>query len=139
MAFHHSFSDDYEELPHPQKYDYLWTKKRYAKFEESGERVLSPSWWPEDRQAETRLNPLLVAIVVGVTYSTLLLLAPLVSPQARPKLQNDPMCGIPTGAQVLELTRNGHNMIFFLFRRSAVILGYAHFALGESTRITSAL
>ena len=103
MAFHHSFSDDYEELPHRQKYDYLWTKKRYAKFEESGERVLSPSWWPEDRQAETRLNPLLVAIVVGVTYSALLLLAPLLSPLARPKLQNDPMCGIPTGGQVLEL------------------------------------
>ena len=96
---HHSFSDDYEELPYPQEYDYLWTEERYAKFEESGARVLS--LWPEDRQGVTRLNPLLVAIVVGLTYSALLLLAPLVSPQERPKLQNDPMCGIPTGEQFL--------------------------------------
>ena len=97
MALHHSFSDDYEELPYPQEYDYLWTKERYAKFEESGARVLS--LWPEDRQGVTRLNPLLVAIVVGLTYSALLLLAPLVSLLERPKLQNDPMCRIPTGGQ----------------------------------------
>ena len=97
---HHSFSDDYEELPYPQEYDYLWTKERYAKFEESGARVLS--LWPEDRQGVTRLNPLLVAIVVGLTYSALLLLAPLVRPlEERPKLPDDPMCGIPTGEQFL--------------------------------------
>ena len=97
---HHSFSDDYEELSYPQEYDYLWTEERYAKFEESGARVLS--LWPEDRQGVTRLNPLLVAIVVGLTYSALLLLAPLVRPlEERPKLPDDPMCGIPTGEQFL--------------------------------------
>ena len=53
-----------------------------------------------DRQGVTSVNPLLVAFVVGVTFSALLLLAPLISPLPRPKLQNDPMCGIPTGGQV---------------------------------------
>ena len=109
MALHHSFPDDYEELPYPQEYDYLWTEERYSKFDENGVGVLSPSWWfrqeekAADRQGVTSVNPLLVAIVVGVTFSAFLLLAPLISPVARPKLQNDPMCGIPTGGQVEEL------------------------------------
>ena len=128
MALHQSFSDKYEELPYPQEYDFLWTEERYAKFEEIGARVFSPSWWLKDRQGVIRLNPLLVAIVVGVTYSALLLLAPLV----RPKLQNDPMCGIPTGGQVLELIGNQHNMIFVFFRWSAggTVKSYPTLCLG---------
>ena len=106
MALLHSFPDDQVELPYPQEYDYLWTEERYSKFDGNGVGVLSPSWWfrqeeeSVDRQGVTSVNPLVVAFVVGVTFSALLLLAPLLSPLARPKLQNDPMCGIPTGGQV---------------------------------------
>ena len=108
MALHHSFSDDYEELPYPQEYDYLWTEERYSKFDGNGAGVLSPSWWfrqeeAEDRQGLVSVNPLLVAVVVGVTFSAFLLLAPLLNPLPRPKLQNDPMCGITTGGQVFFL------------------------------------
>ena len=123
MALHHSFSDDYEELPYPQEYDYLWTEERYSKFDGNGVGVLSPSWWfrqeeeSVDRQGVTSVNPLVVAFVVGVTFSALLLLAPLLSPLARPKLQNDPMCGIPTGGQVLELLLGFHHRINFIFFR----------------------
>ena len=111
MALHHSFSDDYEELPYPQEYDYLWTEERYSKFEGNGAGVLSPSWWfghPEDEAEDrqglvTSVSPLLAAFVVGVAYSALLLLAPLVNPPEKPKLENDPLCGFPTGGQVLSL------------------------------------
>ena len=125
MALHHSFPDDYEELPYPQEYDYLWTEERYSKFDENGVGVLNPSWWfrqkeeAADRQGVTSVNPLLVAFVVGVTFSALLLLAPLISPLPRPKLQNDPMCGIPTGGQVLEHLLGKHGNTNFVFRRSA--------------------
>ena len=125
MALHHSFPDDYEELPYPQEYDYLWTEERYSKFDENGVGVLSPSWWfrqeeeATDRQGVTSVNPLLVAFVVGVTFSALLLLAPLISPVVRPKLQNDPMCGIPTGGQVLKIVGYRHIMNVVFFRRSA--------------------
>ena len=105
MALHNSFPDDYEELPFPQEYDYLWTEERYSKFDGDGAGVLSPSWWfrqeeAEDRQGLTSVNPLLVAVIAGVTFSVFLLLAPLINPLPRPKLQNDPMCGLPTGGQV---------------------------------------
>ena len=112
MALHHSFSDDYEELPYPQEYDYLWTEERYSKFEGNGAGVLSPSWWfgqqdkAEDRQGLASVSPLLAAFVVGVAYSALLLLAPLVNPPQRPKLENDPLCGFPTGGQVPSLLEN---------------------------------
>ena len=125
MALHHSFSDDYKDLSYTQEYDYLWTEERYSKFDENGVGVLSPSWWfrqeeeAADRQGVTSVNPLLVAFVVGVTFSALLLLAPLISPLPRPKLQNDPMCGIPTGGQVLKIVGYRHNMNFIFFRRSA--------------------
>ena len=124
MASLNSFPGDYEELPYPQEYDYLWTEERYSKFDGNGAGVLSPSWWfrqeedTVDRQGVTSVNPLVVAFVVGVTYSALLLLAPLLSPLARPKLQTDPMCGIPTGGQVLELLLGfQHKMNFIFFRR----------------------
>ena len=109
MASHRSFPDDYEELPYPQEYDYLWTEERYSKLDAKGAGVLNPSWWfgqekkATDRQGVVSLNPLLVAVVVGVTFSALLLVAPLINPPPRPKLENDPMCGIPTGGQVFEL------------------------------------
>ena len=106
MASLNSFPDDYEELPYPQEYDYLWTEERYSKFDENGVGVLSPSWWfrqeedSVDRQGVTSVNPLVVAFVVGVTFSALLLNVPLIS---LPKLQNNLMCGIPTGEQVSEV------------------------------------
>ena len=122
MALHYSFSDDYEELPYPQEYDYLWTEERYSKFDGNGAGVLSPSWWfrqeaAEDRQGLTSVNPLLVAVVVGVTFSALLLLAPLINPLPRPKLQNDPMCGLTTGGQVLKLLLGNQCIINFVFFR----------------------
>ena len=131
MVLQHSVSDDYEE------YDYLWTAERYSKFEENGVGELNPSWWlrqeeAEDRQGVTSVNPLLVAFVVGLTYSVLLLLAPLIRTEARQKLQNDPMCGIPTGGQVLELVGYQHNMNFAFFRRSAggTVKSYPTLCLG---------
>ena len=125
MVLHHAFSDDYEELPYPQEYDYLWAEERYSKFDGNGAGVLSPSWWfrqeeAEDRQGLVSVSPFLVAVVVGVTYSALLLFAPLINPLPRPKLQNDPMCGITTGGQVLKLPLGNQCIInFVFFSRSA--------------------
>ena len=106
MALHNPFSDDYDELPYPQEYDYLWTEERYSKYEENSAGVLSPGWLfgrqdeAESRQGVASVSPLLVAFVVGVAYSVLLLVAPLINPPERPKFENDPLCGIPTGGQV---------------------------------------
>ena len=36
-------SEDYEEFPYPQEYDYLWTEKRNSKYEEN--RAVRSSWW----------------------------------------------------------------------------------------------
>ena len=78
----------------------------YTKYQEKSAGVLSPSWWfgrkdeAESRQGVASVSPLLVAFVVGVAYSVLLLVAPLINPPERPKLENDPLCGIPTGGQV---------------------------------------
>ena len=128
MALHHSFSDDYEELPYPQEYDYLWTEERYSKFEENGAGVLSPSWWfgqeegAEERQGlVTSVSPLLAAFVVGVAYSALLLLAPLINPPEKPRLENDPLCGFPTGGQVLSLLKI--NIKLSLFSSGGVLVG----------------
>ena len=106
MALPNPFSDDYDELPYPQEYDYLWTEERYSKYEENSSGVLSPGWLfgrqdeAESRQGVASVSPLLVAFVVGVAYSVLLLVAPLINPPDRPKLENDPLCGIPTEGQV---------------------------------------
>ena len=45
MAADDPFPADYEELPYPQEYDYLWTEERYTKYQEKSAGVLSPSWW----------------------------------------------------------------------------------------------
>ena len=109
MALHHSSSDYYEELPYQQEYNYLWTEERYSKFEGNGAGVLSPSWLfgkkegAEERQGLTSVSPLLASIAVGVAYSALFLLVPLVNPPQTPKLENDPLCGFPSGGQVLSL------------------------------------
>ena len=111
-------SDDYEELSHPQEYDYPWTKERHSEYEENGAGVVKPSWWfrqdeVEERQEVKGLDPLLAAFVVGITYTAVLLLSPLVNPPERLKLQNDPMCGIPTGGQVSKhLGRNLGTLLF---------------------------
>ena len=108
MAADDPFPADYEELPYPQEYDYLWTEERYTKYQEKSAGVLSPSWWfgrkdeAESRQGVASVSPLLAALVVGVAYSVLLVAGPLLNPPERPKLENDPLCGIPTGGQVLK-------------------------------------
>ena len=118
-------SEDYEEFPYPQEYDYLWTEKRNSKYEEN--RAVRSSWWfRQDEAAERRgvndLDPFLAAFVVGVAYTAFLLLSPLINPPERLKLQNDPMCGIPTGGQVskhFEGNLGTMSLILFTFRRSA--------------------
>ena len=102
MALQHFLSGDIEKLPH------FWPPERYSEYEEKKVAHPSPSWWfrqdaAKERQGVTTTSqsPLLVAFVVGTVYSVLLLLGPLINPPERPKLQNDPMCGIPTGEQFL--------------------------------------
>ena len=97
---------DYEELPYPQEYDYLWTEERDWKYEEHSAGFLSPGWLfghqddAEARQGVVSALPFVLrAILVGVAFSALIFIAPLINP---PKLENDPLCGIPTGGQVFK-------------------------------------
>ena len=82
-----------EELPYPQEYDYLWTDERNSLQEGNG--IWDPSQWFQggaDRQGVAEVNPLAVAVMVGIAYSGLLLANSLLNPLPKPKLENDDMC-----------------------------------------------